>query len=183
MLCSYRNWRFNCQLSFHDITVTFTNRYSIVKESTIASNTTALQNLIGLLQQTTHGTKSAMLEDKAHYYSSTGTLKQRDLNQSSLTYTIQYILNWPLPIGSFQGQWNTTKRQNRTTTTTVKNPNWGNNNELALRMADLYHVIVCCKRPIELPNTTFHVSKNSARDNFSWNQHEQWKVHKLIHLF
>ena len=25
--------------------------------------------------------------------------------------TIQYILNWPLPIGAFQGQWNTTKRR------------------------------------------------------------------------
>ena len=31
--------------------------------------------------------------------------------------TIQYILNWPLPIGAFQGQWNTTA-------TSVKNPNW-----------------------------------------------------------
>ena len=45
--------------------------------------------------------------------------------------TIQYILNWPLPIGAFQGQWNTTKRQNRTTTT-VKNPNWLEANQLAI---------------------------------------------------
>ena len=44
---------------------------------------------------------------------------------------IQYILNWPLPIGAFQGQWNTTKRQNRTTTT-VKNPNWPEANQLAI---------------------------------------------------
>ena len=26
--------------------------------------------------------------------------------------TIQYILNWPLPIGAFQGQWNTMTEQN-----------------------------------------------------------------------
>ena len=47
-------------------------------------------------------------------------------------YEIQkYILNWPLPIGAFQGQWNSTKRQNRTTTT-VKNPNWPEANRLAI---------------------------------------------------
>ena len=45
--------------------------------------------------------------------------------------TIQYILNWPLPIWAFQGQWNTTKRRNRTTTT-VKNPNWPEANQLAI---------------------------------------------------
>ena len=44
-------------------------------------------------------------------------------------YTIQYILNWRLPIGAFRGQWNTTKRQNRTT---VKNPNWLGANQLAI---------------------------------------------------
>ena len=43
---------------------------------------------------------------------------------------IQYILNWPLPIGAFQGQWNTTKRRNRTTT--VKNPNWPEASKLAI---------------------------------------------------
>ena len=46
-------------------------------------------------------------------------------------HTIQYILNWPLPIGAFQGQWNTTKRRNRTTTT-VKKPNWSEANQLAI---------------------------------------------------
>ena len=46
--------------------------------------------------------------------------------------TIQYIHNWPLPIGAFQGQWNTTKQQNRTITTTVKNPNWPEANQLAI---------------------------------------------------
>ena len=51
-----------------------------------------------------------------------------------MTVSIQYniiILNWPLPIGAFQGQWNTKKRQNRTTTT-VKNPNWPEANQLAI---------------------------------------------------
>ena len=43
----------------------------------------------------------------------------------------QYMLNWPLPMGAFQGQWNTTKRQNRTTTT-VKNPNWPEASQLAI---------------------------------------------------
>ena len=45
--------------------------------------------------------------------------------------TIQYhtILNWPLSIGAFQGQWNTT---DRTTTTTVKNPNCSEANQLAI---------------------------------------------------
>ena len=38
---------------------------------------------------------------------------------------IQYILNWPLPIGAFQGQWNTTA-------TSVKNPNWPEANLLAI---------------------------------------------------
>ena len=47
------------------------------------------------------------------------------------TYIHTYILNWPLPIGAFQGQWNTTKRRNRTTTI-VKNPNRPEANQLAI---------------------------------------------------
>ena len=43
-----------------------------------------------------------------------------------------YIRNWPLPNGAFQGQWNTTKQQNRTLTKTVKNPNWPEANQLAI---------------------------------------------------
>ena len=50
----------------------------------------------------------------------------------ALHYKKNYILNWPLPIGAFQGQWNTTKRRNRITTTTVKNPNWPEANQLAI---------------------------------------------------
>ena len=42
-----------------------------------------------------------------------------------------YILNWPLPIGAFQGQCNTTKQRNRTTTI-VNNPNWPEANQLAI---------------------------------------------------
>ena len=47
------------------------------------------------------------------------------------TYIHTYILNWPLPIGAFQGQWNTTKRRNKTTTI-VKNPNRPEANQLAI---------------------------------------------------
>ena len=45
---------------------------------------------------------------------------------------IQYILNWPLPIGAFQGQWKQSTKQQNTTTTTVKNPNWPEANQLAI---------------------------------------------------
>ena len=45
---------------------------------------------------------------------------------------LHYILNWSFPNGAFQGQWNTTKQQNRTITTTVKNPNWPEANQLAI---------------------------------------------------
>ena len=48
-----------------------------------------------------------------------------------ILYIHTYILNWPLPIGAFQGQCNTTKQRNRTTTT-VKNPNWPEANQLAI---------------------------------------------------
>ena len=40
---------------------------------------------IGLLQQTIAWYKIRHAGEQAHYYSRTGTLKQRDLNQSSLT--------------------------------------------------------------------------------------------------
>ena len=42
-------------------------------------------NLIGLLQLTITWYKIRHAGGQAHYYSPTGTLKQRDLNQSSLT--------------------------------------------------------------------------------------------------
>ena len=53
------------------------------------------------------------------------------MRASICNFTKQYILNWPLPIGAFQGQWNTTKRRNRTTTS-VKNPNWPEASQLAI---------------------------------------------------
>ena len=51
----------------------------------------------------------------------------------SHTHTKRCILNWPLPIGAFQGQWNTTKqRKGTTTTTTAKNPDLPEANQLAI---------------------------------------------------
>ena len=58
--------------------------------------------------------------------------------------TIQYIRNWPLPIGAFQGHYEakSTKQQNTTTitTTATKNPNWPEANQLA---------IYKCRREVE----------------------------------
>ena len=75
------------------------------------------------------------LQRKTHVMGKTGVDRQEDQRGTKTlinlhTYLI-YILNWPLHIGAFQGQWNTTKGQNRTTTT-VKNPNWLEANQLAI---------------------------------------------------
>ena len=50
--------------------------------------------IIGLLQQTITWYKIRHAGEQAHYYSPTGTLKQRDLNQSSLT-----CLCFNVPVG------------------------------------------------------------------------------------
>ena len=49
---------------------------------------------IGLLQKTITWYKIRHAEGQAHYYSPTGTLKQRDLNLSSLT-----CLRFNVPVG------------------------------------------------------------------------------------
>ena len=77
------------------------------------------------------------------------------VTQQSILHTyIHTYLNWPLPIGAFQGQWNTTKRRNRTTTTTVKNPNWPEANQLA---------IYKCSWEVEPGSTTIKFNEWSER--------------------
>ena len=77
---------------------------------------------MGLLQQTITWYKIRHTGGQAHYYSRTGTLKQR-----------QVKLDWLRSLFVLMSQ-------------------CGNNNELALQYGGiLYHVIVCCKRPIVLP--------------------------------
>ena len=72
----------------------------------------------GLLQQTITWYKIRHAGGQAHYFSRTGTLNQRDLNQSTLT---DLCLN--VPVREYYG---------------ACPPVW----------RILYHVIVCFKRPI-----------------------------------
>ena len=88
---------------------------------------TALQQA-NLLQQTITSYKIRRAGGQAHHYFCTGTLKQRYLNQSSLTGLTSARIMTSLPSS----------------------------------MADLYHVIVCCKRPITQSECTFDLLQEEA---------------------
>ena len=70
-----------------------------------------------------------MLRSSLNSSSKCGPLGIDASERQNNTYLID---RFPVPIGAFQGQWNTMKWRNRIiTTTTVKNPNWPEANQLA----------------------------------------------------
>ena len=67
-------------------------------------------------------------------FSCTTNLHFQSTLKSKPSVTIQYntyLIDRSPHAGAFQGQWNTTKRRNETTTA-VKNPNWPEANQLAI---------------------------------------------------